>query len=334
MGTLFSVVMATRDRPVLFAEALDSVLAQQGADFEVIVVNDGSSAEALAAYQPIWAAAQQRLGARFQVHSLVHRPRGHGQSYSLNYGVAQAGGSHVCFLDDDDKWTDTGHLARAAAAIDNAARSGGALDLYMANQAAWISPERPLGTLWLGPLEQQLRAGGQQPDAQGCYRVDVPALMACDGFCHVNCLVVRRALFQQVGGMDEGIRWECDRDLFLKLIEVAGMMLHHPAVVAYHRVPDPAKTSNMTTALGMLEKRLLQTIVLDRALLRTSQPAIAAHAREHKGYALRKMALEFAAQRDWARASIYANQALGVWPGFKWALYCLWCLGRRIGARG
>jgi len=310
----FTVILATRDRPALFAEALDSVLAQEGADFEVRVVNDGSSAAHVADYGPIWSRAAQRLGDRFAVHTLVHRPRGHGQSYSLNFGVSQARGNYVCFLDDDDKWTDTGHLRRAAEAIDAASSGPQPLDLYMANQTAWISPERPVGTLWLGTLESELQQLGRQPDSRGVYAVDVNELMASTGFCHLNCLTVRRALYEQVGGMDEGIRWECDRDLFLKLVDVASCMRFHPAIVSYHRVPDPAKAANMTTTLGMLDKRLLQSLVLDRALLRSRQPAIRRHARQHKVYALERIALEFAGRGDHEMAAYYAGQAFGARP--------------------
>ncbi len=330
MPPLISVVLATRDRPQLFAEALASVRAQSLRNIEIIVVNDGSSADSVAAYRPIWDAAVQSMGTNFSVHSLLHRPKGHGQSYSLNYGTAQARGEYVCFLDDDDKWTDTEHLARVATAITSRASDGQVVDLFMTNQDAWINDQQRVGTLWLGTLAGELNAQQRQPDACGAYAVTVEDLMATTGFCHLNCLTVRRALFDQVGGMDEGIRWECDRDLFLKLIDVGQCMLHHPAVVAYHRVPDPSKATNMTTAMGMIDKRLLQSIVLDRAMVRSRHPAIRRHAAEHKSYALRRIATEFAAQGDWVGASFYAGQALGARPGLKWALYSLQCLVRKL----
>jgi glycosyltransferase involved in cell wall biosynthesis len=328
MPPLISVVLATRDRPQLFEEALDSVLNQHFDNFEVVVVNDGSSPECLTAYQAIWDRAAARLGPRFSAHSLVHRPKGHGQSYSLNFGTSRAQGEYVCFLDDDDKWTDMDHLARAAAAITVAAMQGRPVDMYMANQDAWINEGKRIGTLWLGSLEAELKALGRQADAQGCYPVSVDELMASTGFCHLNCLTVRKAVFDQVGGMDEGVRWECDRDIFLKLIEQSQRMLHHPKVMSYHRVPDPTKTNNMTTALGMAEKRLLQTIVLDRAVIRSHHPAIVQHARLHKGYALKKIAGEYAQKGDWHRASFYARQAQGATPSLKWWLFTLQCMVR------
>lgn len=325
---LISVVLATRDRPALFEEALDSVLAQHDARLEVVVVNDGSSAQHMDAYEAVWARASARLGARFQSHTLVHRPRGHGQSYALNFGVARAQGDYVCFLDDDDKWTDPGHLARLTHAIEQASARGQALDLFMTNQDAWSVRGERIGTLWLGALASELQARGRQPDHLGCYPVTVDDLIASAGFCHINCLGVRRALYEQVGGMDEGIRWECDRDLFLKLVETAGLILHHPDVVSYHRVPDPTKALNMTTAMGMVDKRLLQCLVMDKALARARHPAILRHARLHKGFALKKIATAFAAQNDWASASFYARQALGAAPGLKWAGYTLQCMLR------
>lgn len=332
MRPLISVIMATRDRPKLFEEALASVLGQQAAEFEIIVVNDGSSPDNLAAYQPIWGHAAAVLGPRFSSYSLLHRPKGHGQSYSLNYGASRAVGDYICFLDDDDRWTDPGHLARAAQAIAAAAATGQALDLFMANQDAWINDGQRVGTLWLGTLAAELAAKGRQPDARGNYPVSIQDLMATTGFCHLNCLTVRRALFEQVGGMDEGIRWECDRDIYLKLIEQSRLMLHCPTVMAYHRVPDPSKTTNMTTAMGMLEKRLLQTIVLDRAVIRSQDQHIQQHARLHKGYALKKIATEFAGTGDWTNASYYARQALGAAPGLKWLAFTLQCGWRSLSA--
>lgn len=327
---LLSVILATRDRPALFAEALDSVLMQTQPGVEVIVVDDGSSPASIESYRPVWARAAERLGDLFRVHSLVHRPRGHGQSYSLNFGVGLARASHVCFLDDDDRWTDAGHLARAAAAIDAAAGSGRALDLYMANQTAWIDETRPVGTLWLGTLEAELQQRGVRPAADGTYEVDLDDLVHTTGFCHLNCLTVRRELFLQVGGMDEGIRWECDHDLILKLLDQAQTMIFHPAVMSYHRVPDPAKANNMTTALGMVEKRLLQSLVFDRAHLRSRHPSIRRLARKNKVYALERMAQELAQSGDWSAARHYAAQALGASPTPGRALLWLRVLARNV----
>jgi glycosyltransferase involved in cell wall biosynthesis len=324
----FSVILATRDRPALFAEALHSVLAQADADFEVVVVNDGSAPAHRAAYEATLAAAAAALPGRVQAHWLVHRPRGHGQSYALNYGVAQASGDYVCFLDDDDSWTDPGHLARAARAI------GAGADLYMANQAAFRGTVQEAGPVWIEGLAPLLAARGLAPAADGSFEVGVEALMALTGFCHLNALTVRRAFYEEIGGMDEGVRWECDRDLFLRLIDRAQRMLHHPAVVARHNIPDPAKGASMTTSLAAYDRWLFQLRVLDKASLFARHGLIRAHARQHKAYALKRIAEALRAQGDWVAAANYARQALGAGPTLKWAAFTAYCTARALLAGG
>jgi glycosyltransferase involved in cell wall biosynthesis len=324
----FSIILATRDRAALFAEALQSVVDQTFDDTEIIVVNDGSSPDVLHDYEAVLEAARARLGARLRNFLLVRRPKGHGQSYSLNYGVEQARGDCVAFLDDDDLWIDPGHLQRVAEVLRSQRAAGRTVDLYMGNQEALRGGERLAGPIWLEALQDQLQARGRVPDAQGAYAVDIPDLMGANGFCHLNCFVVRRALWLQVGGMDEGIRWECDRDVFLRLVDTAACVLHHPAVTARHHVPDPKAGTSMTTSLNQIERRLWQVRVMDKSALGLKHPLLRAHGRLHKGYALKRIAEELAAQGDWATASAYAAQALALLPTFKWTLFTLSCFGR------
>ncbi len=319
---LFSVILATRDRPALFAEALRSVLAQDHGDFEVVVVNDGSAEAHRPAYEAILAAAAGPGAPPLRAHWLVRRPRGHGQSYALNLGVAQAGGDYVCFLDDDDLWTDPGHLSRAAQALGDREA-----DLYMANQAAFRGEARMPGPVWIEELAGVLARRGAAPRGgpDGALAATVADLMALSGFCHLNALTVRRSLYEAVGGMDEAIRWECDRDLFLRLIDRAGLMLHHPAVVARHNIPDPAKGASMTTSLAALDRWLYQLRALDKAALFAAHPAIRAHARRHRGYTLKRIAEALRAEGRWQSAAHYARQALGAGPTLKWLAFTAYC---------
>lgn len=324
-----SVVIATRDRAELFGLALKSVLAQTWADKEIIVVNDGSAAAQLPVYEKHWAEAAAQLGDRFRVFHLVRRAIGHGPSYALNFGVDQAVGRYVTFLDDDDLWVDVEHLQRAADSISAHASPAQAVDLYMSNQDAFAVDGRHIGRLWLGKLEAALTARGRQAAASGCYEVSVDELLLADGFAHLNCLMVRRELFQQVGGLDEAVRWEGDRSLFLKLIDAAGLKLHHPAVIGRHHVPNPQMKANVTTSISMVDKRLQQIIVLDRFLLHARHASLRRYAVQHKGYALKRLAQELGQAGDWERASAYAWEALGVAPGLKWLGYCVFCAAQR-----
>lgn len=317
--TMFSVVMTTRNRPALFAAALASVRMQTGADFEIVVVMDGSAPEHDAAY------AEVLGGLAAPVIRLDATRRGHGQSYAINRGAAVARGDYLCFLDDDDVWTDARYLARAAASLG----SSGA-ELYLANQVAYRGETvvAQAGGVWLEQLGEQPRRLGAA-DAQGARAVTPDVLMAVPRHCHLNTTIIRRALFDAIGGMDEEIRWDCDRDFYMRAVDRAEGILYAGVVVARHNVPDPAAKASITTATPVLERLLYQARVFDKAMLFARRPAVAAHGRWHKAYVLRHLATLLAADGRRDLAAAYAWAALGTRPSVKWLAYCVWLGVRR-----
>lgn len=94
---LVSVVIPTRDRPRLLAEALGSALAQTWRDIEVLVVDDGSRPEA----RPV----VERFDDRRVTYIRNDAPRG--GAAARNRGIRASRGEYVAFLDDDDIWLPT-----------------------------------------------------------------------------------------------------------------------------------------------------------------------------------------------------------------------------------
>ena len=310
--------MATRNRPALFRQALESVLAQSCRDIEIIVVNDGSAGEHQPAYESIIGAV---ASIRVQSFALIPRPQGHGGSFARNFGTAAASAPYLCFLDDDDTWTDRNHLSRAQAVI---AASETPVDLYLTNQAAFLNDAQQRGPIWLEDLPPILAKLGNWPDRHGAYTVAINELLRSRGFCHLNTLIVRCALYEEIGGLDERTGWEEDRDLYLRLIDRAAVMRYAPVTVARHNVPDPTKRANLTTAHSDFERFLFQLRLLDRAILFSRHAAIRAYGRRHKAHTLKRIAEALAAAGRHAEAAYYARQALGAGPTVKWAGYTAW----------
>ncbi|MGF1765728.1 glycosyltransferase family 2 protein, partial [Aliivibrio kagoshimensis] len=203
----FSVIIPTRDRPELFFRTLDSVLQQTSENFEIIVVNDGSDDDNLTVYQ-------ERLSEVVKLVSfisLVHTPNGHGPSYSRNFGARIAKGQYLCFLDDDDEWTDPEYLGRVYSEIQGQENR---VDAYYCHQKAYLTNgEQKTETIWIEDLIEDAELGADSIAKP----VSVNYMLKSNGFAHMNCSIYRKPFFNDViQGMNENIRYESDRDLYYR----------------------------------------------------------------------------------------------------------------------
>jgi glycosyltransferase involved in cell wall biosynthesis len=321
--TSFSIILATRNRPRLFERALNSVRAQTYPAVEIIVVNDGSGDEFMADYQEIIRGVENRV----HFFSLIQRPLGHGSGYALNFGVAQATGDYVGFLDDDDEWSDPDYLARVSSVIDGDATM---VDMQLSDQAAFVDGKRVPGPLWIEGLAELLQQDGRRAGRDGAYCVTVDDLLRCHGFCHINTLIVRRALFNQIGGLDENIRYEGDRDFFLRLIDRARAIRYTPGIVSHHRVPDPGKSENESTRVSVLTKCSYQLTLLNKAHVFSLHSGLRLYGRRHIVYTLKKITEDLASQKRYREALFYARLALAGGPTLKWAGYTLLIMVRSL----
>jgi glycosyltransferase involved in cell wall biosynthesis len=87
-----SVVIPTYNQPRLLIETLQSVFAQTFTDYEVIVVNDGSTDDTLEQLQP--------YSKRIKIISQQNA----GTGAARNRGIAEARGKYIALLDHDDLW--------------------------------------------------------------------------------------------------------------------------------------------------------------------------------------------------------------------------------------
>lgn len=296
---LFSIIIATRNRSSLFAVALHSVLEQCFRDFEVIVVNDGSSQEHEKRYCELVGAAPELV----RMLTLFSTQRGCGQGFGLNCGAYEAQGEYLCFLDDDDQWTDPEHLGRVARVISASEKQ---VDLLFANQCAFRDGTPVPGVVWIEDLKDRLRS---EPDAAGAYTVTALELLSCPAHCHLNTTIVSRSFFMELSGIDQDQGYETDRDFFLRAIDRAQLIKYLPWVVSRHNIPDPAARANMST-LPELAKRIYQLRVFDRAVLFSVRPELRRYAMRQRAYVLKQIATEAARAGRFDCAAYYAREAL------------------------
>src|SRR5271154_1794032 len=91
-GPRVSIVIAVYNGAPTVGRALASVFAQTFTDYEVVVVNDGSTDDT--------ASVLARYGDKIRVVTQPNR----GLPAARNSGIHASSGEYVAFLDDDDEW--------------------------------------------------------------------------------------------------------------------------------------------------------------------------------------------------------------------------------------
>ena len=217
-----SVVIPTHNRRRLLGQTLRSVLGQRGVDFEVVVVDDGSTdgtAEAVAA-----------LGDR-RVRLLRHEhPRG--VATARNVGATAAHGAWVAFLDDDDLWAPD-KLARQLATTgrEDGWVYAGAVEVDGAGRLLGGTPPPPPDALLAGLTRHNPMPAGS------------------------SNVMVRAGLLADTGGFDPTLRHLADWDLWLRLARLSRPACVAAPLVAYRIHPGQA---TMDTTGMVAEARVLQ----------------------------------------------------------------------------
>ncbi len=178
-----SIIIAVYNGAATVGRALASVFAQKYTDYEVIVVNDGSTDDT--------AAVLARFGKRIRVITQSNR----GLSAARNAGVRASTGEYVAFLDDDDEWMPE-KLARCVPIFD--ADRDCALVYTLALK---VDPNgRPMGT--------DARPDGAESPTMG-------EMLAHPWNVVPSQFVVRRDVFERAGCFHERFITSCEDLYFL-----------------------------------------------------------------------------------------------------------------------
>ena len=209
---LISVVVPVYNRAHVVGNAIDSILSQDFEQFEIIIVDDGSS-------DNIAAAVARYDDARIRFARQPNR----GASAARNHGIDLARGRYIAFLDSDDTFLPH-HLGTMVKLL----AKGGHIAAYAPVQAYRgptgyvVKPGRPIG-----PKESM-----------------ASYLMCARGFVQTSGLVVPAEAARKVR-YREDVRYGDDTDFAIRL-ELAGyrfVMAQEPGVVWYDG-PDPARLSH------------------------------------------------------------------------------------------
>lgn len=202
---LVSVIIPAYDVAEYIGEALDSVLAQTFADYEIIVVNDGS---------PDTDVLERALAPYMSRIVYLKQPNS-GVSAARNAGIKAARGPLIAFLDGDDVW----------------------LPNYLIVQVKRIQADPAIDVLY----PNVMMFGGSSEEGEEFMTIcpsngEVTFERLLLQECNVsNCSIARRDTIMRAGLFDESLRSVEDFDLWLRVIKAGGRIAYHRDVLARYR---------------------------------------------------------------------------------------------------
>ena len=181
----FSVIIPTFNRADLLPRCLESVLGQRFQDFELLVVDDGSTDETPGVLKPF---LKEKV---FYLNS----SRG-GVSRARNLGSKMARGQWLAFLDSDDLW----FPEKLTLQYEFIQKNPSAVLVH--GEEVWIR-----NGVRVNPMKKHKKGGGDQFER---------SLKLC--LISPSATVIKRSLFFELGGFDSNFPVCEDYDLWLRLL--------------------------------------------------------------------------------------------------------------------
>jgi glycosyltransferase involved in cell wall biosynthesis len=221
---LVSVVMAAKDYARFLPAAVESVVAQTVADWELLVIDDGSTDATPAAVRPYLADPRVKYVRSDRL----------GQSRAKNLGIGLSRGRFVAFLDADDAWRPT----------------------KLEKQLALFRDEVGVVFCRRSLMDEQGAALPQKPTpAPPTGRVLTPIFV--QNFVCFSSVVVRREVFSAVGAFDPQWDLAIDYDLWLRVARDFGFDFVDEELVAYrtgHGNLSKKLADRVATALSIMHR--------------------------------------------------------------------------------
>lgn len=203
----FSVVIPLYNKARYIGDTLRSVLAQTFTDYEVLVVDDGSRDDSLAA-------ARQVQSDKIRVIPQENQ----GVSVARNTGIAHARGEYIAFLDADDQWH-SNYLETIHRLTEAYPDSGFYVTAY----------EVDMG-------DGKVHYSARRTPETGCVDSYWRTLAGGYDFVWTSATVIRRALLLEAGGFRPGELIGQDLDMWARVARIHPRVAYSAAVcVRYNR---------------------------------------------------------------------------------------------------
>jgi glycosyltransferase involved in cell wall biosynthesis len=233
MSPLISVIIPIYNGEVTIGETIQSVLNQTYSNFELLIINDGSTdntLEVISSFQD----------SRIQVFSYQNA----GQGASRNRGLNQAQGEYVSFIDADDLWVP-----------EKLADQLTALQQYSEAAVAYS---------WTDYIDESGEFISHAP--QRLYQGDVyTRLLLSDFIGSGSNPLIRKSAILELNGFDQSLPPAEDWDMWLRLAAIYPFTVVPKPQILYRVSPH-------SSSFNVLKMEAASLRVIERAINDYSQP--------------------------------------------------------------
>ena len=235
-----SVIVPTYNRADRLERALNSIVSQTCQDFELIVVDDGSTDKT---YQ---------LMKSFPKAQYFYIKKNSGVSKARNVGLAFAKGELICFLDSDDLWKEK----------------------KIQIQSLWLENNKDSQICYTDEIWVRNGVRVNPMNRHRKYSGDI--FRHCLGLCIVSpsSVMIRAKLFDEIGNFDESLPACEDYDLWLRIAsKYAFHFIEEPLIIKYggHSDQLSRKYWGMDRFRVVALKKLLDQNSLDKEKLKLTR---------------------------------------------------------------
>ncbi|MDH3348194.1 MAG: glycosyltransferase family 2 protein [Desulfobulbaceae bacterium] len=204
----FSIIIPTYNRAKFVIHAIESIMTQSGNNFEVIVIDDGSTdntAEALIPYR-------SRIKYFYTSNN--------GVSSARNFGIKKSTGDWIGFLDSDDEWL-PGYLSRQRENI----KAHPECCMHMMNSFQVDLSGKQVNTFKANCSPILAKHSVLKPEDPFCFSLE-------NYLCYLQSTVIRKSSLLAAGMFNENLSMIEDLDLVAR-VALQGSMRLYNAPMAY-----------------------------------------------------------------------------------------------------
>ncbi|MDM9381603.1 glycosyltransferase family A protein [Chlorogloeopsis sp. ULAP01] len=275
-----SIIIPAYNAMTYLPETVESVLRQTFTDFEVLIVDDGSSDQIVQ-----WVSELE--DPRVKLISQENQ----GVSLARNTGIAYAQGEYVAFLDADDLWTPT-KLEKQVICLDQ-------------------NPSVGLVHTWMALIDCKGKSNGRvmTSNAEGntWQQLLEKNMVAC------SSVMVRRCCLQNVGGFEPHLNFAEDWDMWIRISAHYHFAVIKEALYYYRQVPN-----SLSKNIRVLEQAFL--FVIEKAFHSVPPKLLylKKHSYGYANLCLAWKALQSSC-RDYKLARYYRQKAISYYPHLRYS---------------